>query len=1663
MTRVVRVGAVVVGLVCGLTTTGGAQPAAAASWHMGGSLMAMAGVPAGHRSPLAAVACPSSTLCIAVGDTPNASNSAAQTFAEAWNGSTWSGMTTPDVDTARDEHLNAIACPSTTECLAAGDALVSVAGSVVIEGLVEDWNGTAWSIAHTSSSVGRYTSISCPTTTWCEAVGAVPGGAPQTAAEVWDGTGWSGQPMPTPSGSTTGLTLNGVSCPVTVRCFANGLATISGSSQPLVEEWSGGTWSVLPNSSIAGSGFAAVTCTTVSECVGVGYSGNHVLVATWDGIRWTSVSAPDAGTDDWLLGVTCFSAAVCLAVGTNWAGTVGDPVAEQWDGSTWSVIKAPSSATSGYDDELAGAACWDATDCIGVGQDAASTPGGLALGELFGPLPPSVTTVTSSANPATFGQSVTYTATVAPTSPVPTGTVAFTDGGQSIAGCGAVPVDGSGQAQCSTTPSPTGAHSVVASYSGDLNYNPSISTTYDQNVTCGSGQWCIDPFPSTRPYVPATSVACTTAGDCYATRGTLDEWHAGAWTDISTPANAGLGAVACAGSAICVTVGATPSSPTPFIAASVAGGAWATMAQPVSSGELTSVNCAAATACVAVGQYQLPSGYAMPLAETWNGRGWTSEDPPAPGSAWSATLRSVSCPSPSLCIAVGTAEIGTGGVPLTEEWDGTAWSIIASPTSSVASVSCATTSECVAVSGAYVARWDGSAWSDIARAAPAGAVSTGFNAVDCPGPNDCVGVGVTQQQFNQPSQALVERWDGTTWTVESVAPIGSADSDDLRSVDCSSTTSCVAVGEDDSTTTDGMMSEHYFLGGNGTATVGLASNTNPIAAGQMVTFTATVSAGGATPTGTVTFTDSTVPLPSCEGVPLDGSGVAHCTASFASAYRSPHSIAALYSGDASYAATSASVSQAVTGGPTAQPVSINASANPATVGEPLTYTATLTAASPQPTQTVSFFDGAALIPGCDNLLLDSSDQATCSPTAYVTSAGSPHSITATYWGDATYAESTSPSLSEGVDTWTPQFSMGVGINPVGAGEQEWIHSSETTVDQIAPTGTVTFDDAGTPIAGCSNVSVASDGSAQCYATFATLGSHTLTAVSSGDAAYTGLSSSPVTLSVIQGYPTTTAWSPPPSTTAPGIEAVAAVYVRASDNGTPTGTVGVSDSHCTSGTVSGGWAEFGCTWPVAGTYPVTATYSGDATYTASSTTTQTVTVTGATVTTLTIPTTSAPGFNFSGTATVRSYAGAIPTGTIAMSDSRCAATPLDASGHSQVTCGWDADGTFAVTATYSGDANFTPSTSSPTSVVVSTAGATTVSVTVPGVPLQGRATTATVQVSVGSVVENHCTVTLTDGSQTLGSVAISVGSGSTTITLTHAGQRTVSASGCNGVVASTSVYVMPAAAASSWVGVRGSDGQLYYAHGGAGFVPAGGEILAAPAIVTVPQLDGSAQPLFIAIGTDHRPYVRSLSIGWVPLSTSNAQCNDAPGAAVSGYAGSGTLFVFCQGTDHAVWEARASLPLSGLPQVTTGWMSLGGVTYFGPAATVDAAGHTAVFVTGTDGHLWESLGSGWTGFAASVCTGHPAAATTPGGATYLGCHGSDGALWVTQTLGTSAAGPWGGFVSGGGVLLDGPGLAATSGGLVAWVEGTGGSIWTGVFRQGYVQVAGSTAHGAAASA
>ena len=128
---------------------------------------------------------------------------------------------------------------------------------------------------------------------------------------------------------------------------------------------------------------------------------------------------------------------------------------------------------------------------------------------------------------------------------------------------------------------------------------------------------------------------------------------------------------------------------------------------------------------------------------------------------------------------------------------------------------------------------------------------------------------------------------------------------------------------------------------------------NPSIPGQSVSFTATVTSGSGTPTGTVQFRDGVTNL----GAPIT-LAAGQATFTTTTLALGAHSITGVYSGDSSFAtSTSAAVAHQVTQAATTTALVRSAGPNPSTVGQSVSFTATVTSGSGTPTGTVQFRDG----------------------------------------------------------------------------------------------------------------------------------------------------------------------------------------------------------------------------------------------------------------------------------------------------------------------------------------------------------------------------------------------------------------------------------------------------------------------------------------------------------------------------------------------------------------------------------------------------------------------------------------------------------------------------------------------------------------------------------
>jgi hypothetical protein len=244
------------------------------------------GLPAVAR--LSGVSCVSATACIAVGSYENSSG-VMVTLAESWNGTEWTIQTTPNETGASYSELSSVSCTAAKECTAVG---LYKNGSGTLQPLVERLSGTGWVIQATPKiwtpmglpAVARLSGVSCVSATACIAVGSYENssGVMVTLAESWNGTEWTIQTTPNPSGSKAG-SLYGISCLSSTACTATGrYINSSGTEATLAEVWNGTPWllQITPNPNGAtASVLNGVSCTSTILCTAVGSSINSSGIA----------------------------------------------------------------------------------------------------------------------------------------------------------------------------------------------------------------------------------------------------------------------------------------------------------------------------------------------------------------------------------------------------------------------------------------------------------------------------------------------------------------------------------------------------------------------------------------------------------------------------------------------------------------------------------------------------------------------------------------------------------------------------------------------------------------------------------------------------------------------------------------------------------------------------------------------------------------------------------------------------------------------------------------------------------------------------------------------------------------------------------------------------------------------------------------------------------------------------------------------------------------------------------------------------------------------------------------------------------------------------------------------------------------------------------------
>jgi hypothetical protein len=487
--------------------------------------------------------------------------------------------------------------------------------------------------------------------------------APTGAATAWTastapitGLDPSAGTNPFPPASEFDPAPDSLSCPAANACVQVGsYADASGNVQGLIETLATGGWAATtaPLTGLSPSPGAnpnvslfAVSCPAGGDCIAVGGyndSSGHAqgLIETLAGGSWTATSAPlsglspTAGTNPSvsLFAVSCPAGGDCIVVG-GYVDSSGhaEGLIETLAGGSWTATTAPlsglsPSAASGV--LLLGLSCPATGTCIAFGQYTDSSGNGQGLIEMIA--------------------GGTWSATTAPIS------------GLSPAAGTNPRVFFRGAISCPTT------GSCVAMG----HYTDSSGNVQGLIETLASGSWSastaplsgLSPPAATNPLLFFGALSCPAAGWCVAVgvygdssghaQGLIETLAGGTWSPTAAPlgglspsasgAQASLDAVSCPAAGSCVAIGTYTDSSTDGqgLIATLAAGGWSATTAPLDalspapspnpSVSIRALSCPTTSACVAFGKYADSSGNRQGLLETLAST--SQPPPPSPGAS----------------------------------------------------------------------------------------------------------------------------------------------------------------------------------------------------------------------------------------------------------------------------------------------------------------------------------------------------------------------------------------------------------------------------------------------------------------------------------------------------------------------------------------------------------------------------------------------------------------------------------------------------------------------------------------------------------------------------------------------------------------------------------------------------------------------------------------------------------------------------------------------------------------------------------------------------------------------------------------------------------------------------------------------------------------------
>jgi hypothetical protein len=217
----------------------------------------------------------------------------------------------------------------------------------------------------------------------------------------------------------------------------------------------------------------------------------------------------------------------------------------------------------------------------------------------------------------------------------------------------------------------------------------------------------------------------------------------------------GLGLVAALAAAGAVLLGASPAGAS----------GWTVVPSPPSDGGFFNAVSARTDADAwAVGDLSATT----PLTARWDGTSWSQVPGPTVTGATNTVLNAVSAASASDAWAVGRATQSLVTSSLAAHWNGTAWTVVATPHvpgSVLTGVADISPTDAYAIGGgAEALHWDGTAWSAFAVPAPGGATPALLSAVAAGSPGNVWIAGQYFDTAKDASEPFIAHFNGKTWS-----------------------------------------------------------------------------------------------------------------------------------------------------------------------------------------------------------------------------------------------------------------------------------------------------------------------------------------------------------------------------------------------------------------------------------------------------------------------------------------------------------------------------------------------------------------------------------------------------------------------------------------------------------------------------------------------------------------------------------------------------------------------------------------------------------------------------------------------------------------------------------------------------------------------------------